>query len=146
MPGGGDLELRRGLVIPASELLESASRSGGPGGQNVNKVNTRVTLRWDVAASEALTDAQRARLRRRLGARLTQRGVLVVNASRMRSRARNRELARERITELVNDGLSIQRSRTATGPTRSSKLKHRAAKQQRSRLKRGRAQVRADEE
>ena len=66
-----DLEVRRDLVIPGAELHESASRSGGPGGQHVNKASTRVTLRWNVAASGCLTSAQRARLRRNLAHRPT---------------------------------------------------------------------------
>jgi len=65
-----DLRVRRGLVIPAGELHASASRSGGPGGQHVNKSNTRVTLRWNIETSEALSDRQRALLRSRLDHRL----------------------------------------------------------------------------
>lgn len=146
MSAGGDLEVRRGLVIPAAELEELASRASGPGGQNVNKVSTRVTLRWSVTDSKALSPAQRARLLERLGTRLTRHGVLVVNASRMRSRVRNRELARERLAELVADALTVQRSRTATRPTRASKQRRQVAKQQRSQLKRRRGRVREDVE
>ena len=92
-----DLPVRRGLAIPAGELRESASRAGGPGGQHVNKVSTRVTLRWNALESAVLTPAQLGRLRRRLRTRLTRNGELVVHARRHRSRARNRELARERL-------------------------------------------------
>ena len=141
-----DLEVRSGLVIPADEIVEVASRAGGPGGQNVNKVSTRVTLRWDVEASEVLSAAQRARLLEKLGTRLTRNGVLAVHASRMRSRVRNRELARERIVELVNEALSVAKSRTSTRPTRASKKRHQQAKQQRGALKRKRGRVRSHDE
>ena len=79
-----DLEVNRRLVIPAAELRESASRSGGPGGQHVNKTSTRVTLRWCATRSAALSDTQRARLLRRLGARLTRGGDLVVETTSAR--------------------------------------------------------------
>ena len=146
MPSAEDLEVRRGLVIPAGEIVEVASRAGGPGGQNVNKVNTRVTLRWDLASSEVLSAPQRARLTAKLGSRLTLRGVLVVHASRMRSRARNRELARERIVELLDSALAVPRKRTATRPTRASKRRQQDAKQRRSQLKRRRSPVRSQDE
>ena len=82
-----DLRIRRGLVIPAGELRASASRSSGPGGQHVNKSNTRVTLRWNALESAVLTPTQLGRLRRRLRTRLTRNGELVVHARRHRSRA-----------------------------------------------------------
>ena len=109
-----DLRVRRGLVIPAGELRASASRSSGPGGQHVNKSNTRVTLRWNIETSEALSDRQRALLRSRLDHRLTRRGVLILHAGRARSRARNLERARERLVEIVSDGLATARTRIAT--------------------------------
>ena len=100
-----DLEVRpdlvRSLVIPGSELEELASRSSGPGGQHVNKVSSRVTLRWNAFASEAITQEQLERIRAALASRLTRRGLLVVHAQRHRSRSRNRELARERLAELL---------------------------------------------
>ena len=141
----GDLEVR-GLLIPAAEIVELASRASGPGGQNVNKVSTRVTLRWDVRESDALSESQRTRLVERLDNRLTQRGILVVNASRMRSRVRNRELARQRLAELVDEALAVPRSRTPTRATRASKVRHQSAKQQRAQLKRRRARVSVDDE
>ena len=146
MPVKADLEVRAGLVIPAAELVEVASRAGGPGGQNVNKVNTRVTLRWDLANSPVLSESRRARLIEKLGSRLTLRGVLIVHASRMRSRGRNRELARERIARLLDDALTVRHTRTATRPTRASKQRLQQAKQRRSRQKRLRSRVRSQDE
>lgn len=136
-----DLEVRPGLVIPAGELRESASRSGGPGGQHVNKANTRVTLRWSVAESACLDEAMRGRLRRRLGDRLTRAGELVVHAQRHRSRERNRELARERLAELVRAALATRARRVATRPTRSSRRRRLEDKRRRGSLKRSRREL-----
>jgi ribosome-associated protein len=136
-----DLEVRPGLVIPAGEIEESASRSGGPGGQHVNKTSTRVTLRWNVAASRCLDANLRRRLERRLAARLTRSGDLLVHARRHRSRARNRELARQRLAELVREALATRRSRVATRPTRASRQRHREAKRRRGALKRSRREL-----
>jgi ribosome-associated protein len=141
-----DLEIRPRLVIPAAELVELASRAGGPGGQHVNKSNTRVTLRWSVVESTALTERQRNRLLERLAPRLTRRGKLVVHADRSRSRARNRELARERIVEIVRRALAVERPRVSTQPTRASRSRAREAKQQRSAIKRDRSRVRSEDD
>jgi ribosome-associated protein len=145
MDGSEDLRIDARLVIPADELHEAASRSGGPGGQHVNKSRTRVTLRWNVRESTALDDSQRRRLLRRLEGRLTQRGHLVVHAGRHRSRARNRVLARERLAELVREALAQRRHRVATRPKRSARERTLAGKRRRARVKRGRGRVGADE-
>jgi len=139
-----DLKVRRGLVIPAEELREAASRSGGPGGQHVNKASTRVTLRWCVESSRALSNAQRARLNRRLASRLTRAGELVIHAGGARSRARNRERARERLEELVREGLAVPRARRATRPSGASRKRRLEGKRRRSSVKNTRRGVRAD--
>jgi len=131
----------KSVVIPGAELEELASRSSGPGGQHVNKVSSRVTLRWDALASEALSEEQRSRLRRQLASRLTLRGLLIVHAERHRSRSRNRELARERLAELVARALAVQRKRVKTRPSRAATRRVRAAKQQHSAKKRDRRRV-----
>jgi ribosome-associated protein len=140
-----DLPVRRGLVIPAGELRESASRAGGPGGQHVNKVSTRVTLRWNALESAVLTPTQLGRLRRRLRARLTRNGELVVHARRHRSRARNRELARERLAQLVREALASPRPRVPTRPSRAARKRTLAAKRRRSNVKRSRRPVLEEE-
>jgi ribosome-associated protein len=137
MPGS-DLAVRPGLAIPADELRESASRSGGPGGQNVNKVNTRVTLRWCARESAALGEAQRRLLMQRLASRLTRAGDLVVHCGATRSRARNRELARERLAELVREALRPRRARIPTGPRAGARERKLDAKRRRGELKRAR--------
>jgi ribosome-associated protein len=133
-----ELRVSRGLLIPPAELKESASRSGGPGGQHVNKTSTRVTLRWNIESSAALSDRQRSRLRSRLGRRLTLRGDLIVHAGHARSRARNRERARERLAELVREGLATPRARVATRPSTAARKRRLEGKRRRSQLKQGR--------
>ena len=130
-----ELQIRPGLSIPLAEIQETASRAGGPGGQHVNKTSTRTTLRWNVRASNALTPWQRQRILEQLSSRITRRGEIVVHADRFRSRARNRELARERLAELVRKGLSVPRNRVKTRPTRSSRERTLAAKKHRGNLK-----------
>lgn len=139
-----DLHVRRGLTIPGSELREAASRSGGPGGQHVNKASTRVTLRWNARESEAPSDLQRRRLLRRLARRLTRAGDLVVHASRHRSRSRNRELARERLAELVRDATATTRKRVPSAPSRTARQRRLDTKRHRSSIKRSRGRVPED--
>ncbi len=133
-----DLRVSRGLLIPAAELRESASRSSGPGGQHVNKSSTRVTLRWNIETSRTLSDRQRTRLLSRLARRLTRDGELVIHAGRARSRARNRERARERLAELVSDALATPRKRLATRPSASARTRRLQQKKRRSAIKSGR--------
>ena len=133
-----DLRVRRGLVIPAGELRASASRSSGPGGQHVNKSNTRVTLRWSVETSEVLSDRQRALLRSRLDQRLTQSGELILHAGRARSRTRNLERVRERLVEIVSEGLATARTRIATKASAGARKRQAERKRQRSEIKRRR--------
>jgi ribosome-associated protein len=135
---GEDLPVRPGLAIPASELRESASRAGGPGGQNVNKVSTRVTLRWSARESAALGEGQRRLLLQNLSGRLTRAGELVVHCGRTRSRARNRELARERLAELVREALRPRRARIPTAPRAGARERELAGKRRRGELKRAR--------
>jgi ribosome-associated protein len=137
-----DLRIRSGLVIPASELLETASRSSGPGGQHVNKTSTRVTLRWNVQASPLLSPAQRRRLAQQLETRITRAGNLIVHCGASRSRAKNRETARQRLAELVRDGLRTSRQRVATRPGKGARERRLSEKKQRSTTKRQRGRVR----
>jgi ribosome-associated protein len=135
------LRVRPDLVIAPEELREAATRSRGPGGQHVNKVSTRVTLRWNVTSSACTTPSQRRRLVDRLGGRLTRSGDLVVHCDRTRSRTRNREYARERIAELVAAALERRKPRRATKPTAGSRTRLRTEKTLRSEVKRRRGRV-----
>jgi len=130
-----DLRVSRSLVIPAGELHATASRSSGPGGQHVNKSSTRVTLRWNIEASEVLSDRQRALLLSRLAHRLTRGGELILHAGRARSRTRNLENARERLSEIVSRGLATTRKRIATRASASARKRRVEQKKRRSSVK-----------
>jgi ribosome-associated protein len=131
----GPVTLRGGLVVPDDELEWRFSRSGGPGGQSVNTADSRVELLWDVAATSALDDAQRARVLERLGGRLT-RGVLVVAASEHRSQLRNRQAALDRLVALVDDALAPPPPpRRASRPSRASRARRADAERRRRAVK-----------
>ncbi len=127
-----------GLVVPAIELVERFSRSSGPGGQSVNTADSRVELRWDIAASSALTDDQRARLLDRLGSRVVD-GALLLVAAEHRSQLLNRQAARARLRLLVTEALAPPPpARRATRPSRAAKQRRLDAKRRRGDLKAGR--------
>jgi len=123
------------LQIPEAELAFSASRSSGPGGQNVNKVSTRVTLRFDVAHSPSLSEPQRRRIRLRLRTRITRDGVLVVASQRHRTQAANRAAATERFAELLRDALRRRPVRKKTRVPRAAKERRLEQKKRRGRTK-----------
>jgi ribosome-associated protein len=127
------------LSIPDEEVAFVTSRSGGPGGQNVNKVETRVTLRFDLAGSASLSAEQKERLRQRLATRITKDGVFHVTAQRHRTQAANREAAVERFAELLRENLREEAPRKKTRPSRAAKARRLEAKRRHSQRKRERA-------
>ncbi|MGD1146758.1 MAG: alternative ribosome rescue aminoacyl-tRNA hydrolase ArfB [Thermoanaerobaculaceae bacterium] len=132
------IEITVGLAIPEGELTFNASRAGGPGGQNVNKVATKVTLTFDVAGSPSLSEAQRARIRERLATRVNRDGVMHVGSQRHRTQGANRAAALERFVELLRDALAEEAPRVPTRPTRFSKQRRIAEKKLRARVKQDR--------
>ena len=109
------------VVVPRDEVVARASRSGGAGGQHVNTSSTRIELVWNVGASRALTDEQRARVLQKLSSRLdTERNLRVV-ASDRRSQRQNRESAEMRLAELVREALVVPKKRRPTKPSRAAK-------------------------
>ena len=132
------LRINSHLVLPANELSVTAARSGGPGGQNVNKVATKVILRFDVTTSRVLGERRKSLLFARLASRLTSRGELVIHASTYRDRARNLEDARERLATTLREALRSEKKRVATRPTRASKRRRLDSKRRRGELKRER--------
>ena len=126
------LEIKAGLTIPLAEVELRTSRSSGPGGQHANVTASRVEAVFDVAASSALSDAQKARITARLGPRVT------ASAQDTRSQLRNRELALERLAERLAHALAVRRQRTATQPTKASRTRRLEAKKRRGEIKRGR--------
>lgn len=130
------IEVTPRIQIPEAELSEQFIRSPGPGGQNVNKLATAVQLRFDVASSPSLPEDVRARLMRLAGRRLDGAGVLTIEAHRFRTRERNREDARERLTDLICRAAHRPKPRIATKPTRASKERRLESKRTRSATKR----------
>ena len=130
-----DLPVPGGPTIPAAELDYRTSRSSGPGGQHVNKVETRVTVLFDLAGSASLSDEQKARVRRRLPTRITKAGVLRVVAQKHRSQSANRDEARARLARLLGAALTPRRARKPTRPSRRAKRRRLEDKRRRGRLK-----------
>jgi ribosome-associated protein len=114
------------------------ARSGGPGGQHVNKVSTRVTLLFDFETCEILTPAQRSRIRLRLATRLSRDGRVQVVSRRTRTQAGNRVLAGERLIELLREALKVPKVRRPTRPTPASREQRLAEKRRRAEIKRRR--------
>ena len=133
------LTISRTLALPETELVERFLRADGPGGQHVNRTESAVELRFDVARSPSLPEPLRARLLARRDRRLTDDGVLVIQARRFRDQGRNRDDARERLAEIVRGALTVPKQRVATKPTRASKERRLAGKQQRGKLKQTRS-------
>jgi ribosome-associated protein len=141
----GYLEITPALRLPLAELDYRATRAGGPGGQHVNTSSTRIEVWWDVRASLALTEEQRARLLDRLGNRLDGEGRLRMVASESRSQLRNREAATERLRATVAAALAVPKARKRTRPSRAAKAARLAAKRRRSATKRDRRPPTPDE-
>jgi len=138
------LAVNESLSIPRAELDVRVSRSSGAGGQHVNKTSSRVEIFWNILRSRALTEEQRARLREKLSSRLTTEGSIRVVASDMRSQSRNRDLAEERLADLVRRALVIPRKRKPTKPTRAAKEARLESKKRHSRKKSDRRDKRFD--
>ena len=137
---GNSLYVNPSLSIPRDELDVRVSRSSGAGGQHVNKTSSRVEIFWNIPGSRVLTEEQRARLGEKLSSRLTTDGSIRVVASDMRSQSRNRELAEERLAEMVARSLIVPKKRKATKPTKAAKEARLEAKRRHSNKKRKRGE------
>ena len=134
-----DLPIKSGLVIPAAELSISFARSGGPGGQNVNKVNSKVVLRFDLRASQALSDAQKERLRHRIPPRyLTKKGEVVIASDGSRDQQANRTDCRQKLANAIREGLKRPKRRKKTKPSRAARERRLKAKAEQSQKKKAR--------
>jgi ribosome-associated protein len=137
------LEVTPTLLIPDTEFAWRYARSGGPGGQNVNKVATKAVLRWDVTRSSSVPEAVKQRFIASNPGRMTTEGVFVVMSERTRSQLMNREDCLEILGDLLRQATKVPRRRKKTRPTRGSKERRIAAKKHRSSTK---AQRRGGEE
>lgn len=126
------------LTIPAAELGLAFSRSGGPGGQNVNKVASKVELRWSPTTSAALSDEDRTWPISRLANRLTTDGTLIVTSTKTRDQIKNRDDAMSKLTLIVRAALDRPKARKPTKPSKGSKRRRVEAKRHRSEIKRNR--------
>ncbi len=130
------IQLPYGVSVPEAELEVRAVRSGGPGGQSVNTTDSKVELRWDVATSTALSEAQRSRLLERLASRLTSDGVLILTGSEHKSQHRNRAAVLSRFRSIVGEALTPPRQRRRTRPSRASQRRRLDQKRRRGETKR----------
>ena len=124
--------------IPDDEITFKTSRSSGPGGQNVNKVESRVTLLFDLGGTGSLSDAQKHLIRERLASRINKKGVLRVVAQKHRTQAANRETARERFRQLLADALTARAERKPTRASAAARRRRIEDKRRRGELKRQR--------
>ena len=136
------ISITRSIQIREDDLNFKFIRASGPGGQNVNKVETAVQLRFDAAGCEQLNPDVFARLRGIAGSRMTQAGEIIITAEKYRSQERNREDAVERLVEMIRAATIVPKKRRPTRPTLSSKKKRLEGKKKRGDLKKGRGNLR----
>jgi len=130
------IRITQSISIKENEIREEFVLASGPGGQNVNKVATAVKLRFDAARSPSLPEDVRDRLMRLAGKRLTEEGVIVIDARRFRSQDKNRQDARERLAALIREAARRPKRRRKTRPTAASKERRLEEKRRRSQIKR----------
>ncbi len=141
----GDIAITPRLIIPDDELTIGFSRSGGPGGQNVNKVSSKVDLRWSPGSSRVLTPVDRDWLLVKLGGRLTTAGELIVTSDLTRDQITNRGDAEDKLAAIVRTALVRPKPRRATKPSRGAKERRIQAKKGRGVVKSGRGKVSRDD-
>ena len=138
------IPVTRSISIDEAELVESATRASGAGGQHVNTTDSAVVLRFDVAASPSLPEAVKTRLTALAGARMTADGTLILRSEGSRSQFENRREVRERLIALIAEATIVPKKRKTTRPSKAAKARRVDAKKARSGVKAGRGKVRLD--
>lgn len=134
-----DVFVQEGIIIPAHELEISTSRSGGAGGQHVNKTDTRITIRWNILTTQALSDEQKQRVMLKLAGRITTEGELIINNSQTRSQDQNRRLALANLAHAIAKALHVAKKRRPTRVSKSAQETRLQEKSQRSNIKKMRS-------
>lgn len=134
-----EIFIKNGITIPEHELEITTSRSSGPGGQHANVTNTRITVRWNVKNTQALTEEQKQRVLNKLATRLTTEGDLIIHHSSGRSQFQNKELALKQLASIVKDALYVPKKRMATRISKGTKEARMQAKKQHSAIKKMRS-------
>lgn len=130
-----DIFVQEGVIIPEHELEISTSRSGGAGGQHVNKTESKITVRWNVKTSNAITDEQKARIIENLGSRLTENGDFILHSSESRSQQHNRMAALKRLEKEIKKALYVPKKRMKTRVSKAAKEARLQSKKIRSSVK-----------
>lgn len=136
------ININHEISIPEREISFTTSRSGGPGGQNVNKVNTRITLWFNVDHSESLSEDQKLRIRKHLATRINKNGDLWIVSRQHRTQLANREAAVQRFAELLRGALKLVRPRKKTKPSAAAKKHRLENKRKQSHRKKDRTKIR----
>ena len=139
-----DVYVMNGVIIPAHELEITTSRAGGPGGQHVNKTDTRITVRWNVRASHALDDAHKARILEKLSAEITADGDVMVSNSASRSQLQNRKAALVSLGQKIAAALHIPKKRMKSKVSKGVKEARLRVKKKRSEVKKMRGKINID--
>lgn len=130
-----DVVVKNGVIIPGHEIEVSASRAGGPGGQHVNKTSTRITVRWNVKTTKALTEIQKERVLKNLAAKLTSEGDFIIHSGASRSQAQNKKEALARLAKEIKKALHVPKKRMKTRVPKTIKEARLKEKAHRAKIK-----------
>jgi len=130
-----NLTIKNGIQIPEDELTITASRSGGPGGQHVNKTSSRITVRWNIQTTRVLTEEQKQRILSKLQSELSSEGIITIHHSSSRSQLQNKQAALQRLSEKIRRALHVPKKRIKTDISKATKEKRLQSKKLRSAVK-----------